>query len=225
MGDPKKQRKKYTTPRHPWQRDRLDEERKILKEYGLKNKKELWKFESLLRKFKSQAKILIASSGEQAEKESKQLLDRLYRLNLITKDTKIEDVLGLSLQNVLDRRLQTVVVNQGLARSAKQARQFVVHGHICVKDRKIDIPSYLVLRDEEVKIKFNPKSSVANEDHPERIKDESVKQEIKKGKEKPKKEEKQELKKEEKPKELKKESPKEETKQEEKKEEVKENEG
>ena len=52
MGDPKKQRKKYTTPRHPWQRDRLDEERQLLKDYGLKNKKELWKFESLLRKFK-----------------------------------------------------------------------------------------------------------------------------------------------------------------------------
>jgi len=197
MGDPKQQRKKYKTPLHPWQRDRLNEERQLLKEYGLKNKKELWKFESLLRKFKSQAKSLIASSGEQAEKEGKQLLDRLYRLNLVNKDTKIEDVLGLSLRNVLDRRLQTMVFNQKLARTIKQARQFVVHGHILIGNKKINIPGYIVLRDEETKINFNPRSSIANEEHPERLKDESVKQEIKKEKktetkEKPKKEEKKE---------------------------------
>jgi len=193
MGDPKRQRKKYQTPLHPWKKDRLDEERQLITEYGLKNKKELWKFESLLRKFKSQAKKLIARSDEQAEKEEKQLLDRLYGLNLLNKDAKIEDVLALSLEDLLDRRLQTMVFKQNLVRSIKQSRQFVVHGHIFINNRKVDVPSYIVLRDEEDKIEFNPRSSLASSDHPERVKEKkkTEKEKAKKtSKEKPKKDEK-----------------------------------
>ena len=49
MGDPKKQRKKYETPLHPWQGERILAEKKIMEEYGLKNKKEIWKMNSMLR--------------------------------------------------------------------------------------------------------------------------------------------------------------------------------
>ncbi|MDP7610203.1 MAG: 30S ribosomal protein S4, partial [Candidatus Woesearchaeota archaeon] len=43
MGDPKKQRKKYSKPSHPWQTERIEVEKVLMKEYGLKNKKEIWR--------------------------------------------------------------------------------------------------------------------------------------------------------------------------------------
>ena len=69
MGHPKKTRKKYKTPSHPWQKDRLEEEKILTKEYGLKNKKELWKGDSHLRKVKRQAKTIdITKLQEKATK-------------------------------------------------------------------------------------------------------------------------------------------------------------
>ena len=69
MGDPKKHRAKYTGPPHPWQKDRLDAERILIKEHGLKNKKEIWKMQSKLRNFLTQTKQLVGSTSKQAEKE------------------------------------------------------------------------------------------------------------------------------------------------------------
>jgi len=43
MGKPKFSRKKYETPSHPWQEDRIKAENELVKKYGLKNKKEVWK--------------------------------------------------------------------------------------------------------------------------------------------------------------------------------------
>ena len=40
MGDPRKLRKKYYPPSHPWQKIRIDEEKILMKDYGFKNKKE-----------------------------------------------------------------------------------------------------------------------------------------------------------------------------------------
>ncbi len=161
MGDPRKHRKKYETPTHPWQKDRIDKEKIILKEYGLRNKKELWRSESRLRKFTTQAKKLISSTTKQAEKEKKDLLIKLFRYNLIEKDAKLEDVLNLSINNILDRRLQTIVYKKGLSHSQKQARQFITHRHITVNDKLVTIPSYLVSKDEEDKIGFRPNSNIA----------------------------------------------------------------
>lgn len=168
MGDPKRQRKKYSTPSHPWQATRIKEENLLLKEYGLKNKKELWKMESVLRKFKSQAKSLIATKSSQAEIEKGQLMDRLLKLNLIKGKTKIENIMALELKDILNRRLQTLVYNKGLAKSIKQARQFIIHGHVLIGDKKIDAPSYLVLKGEEDKLKFASRSSLSSKEHPER---------------------------------------------------------
>ena len=168
MGDPRQQRKKYSTPEHPWRAKRLEQEKELSKEYGFRTKKEIWKMESILRNFKKQAKNLIALNTEQSKKEEKQLLNKLIKLNLVKENAKLEDVLGLDIKNILDRRLQTLVYKKGLAKSAKQARQFITHGHILVKDKKLDVPSYLVLANEEDKIKFSDTSKLANEEHPER---------------------------------------------------------
>jgi len=168
MGAPRKQRRKYETPTHPWQEDRIEKEKEILRIYGLKNKKEIWKMDSTLRRFKRQVKSLVTKESEQAKKEEKQLLDKLIKLGLIGKDAKLEDVLGLETKSILDRRLQSMVLKKGLANSVKQARQFITHGHILIGDKKISAPSYLVLKNEEDKIKFSQSSTLASTEHPER---------------------------------------------------------
>jgi small subunit ribosomal protein S4 len=216
MGDPKKTKKKYSTPIHPWQSERIEEERALLKEYGFKNKKEIWKMDSFLRDFLRQAKRLTATKTEQSEKEKVQLLDRLKRLGLLTESALIDDVLDISLKDLLERRLQTLVFRRGLSRSMKQARQFIVHRHIMIGNNKITVPSYLVSKAEESKISFFGKSSLASVDHPERKKEEKIEKKPKKQEKKPQKSEKKEKKeKKEKPKKEKK--PKKEEKKQDKK--------
>lgn len=169
MGDPKKPKKKYSTPSHPWQKERIDEERILIKEYGMKNKKELWKIESKLAKSKDQTKKLVSLTTEQAQKEKQQLLNKLQSLGLISNEADTGQILGLSLKDLLERRLQTIVYKKSLARSITQARQFVVHGHIFVDGRKITKPNHLVTVKEQGLITFSPSSSLSDEMHPERI--------------------------------------------------------
>jgi len=169
MGDPKKPKKKYSTPGHPWEKTRIEEEKIILKEYGLSNKKELWKLESVLKNFKSQIKKLASLKGKQAEREKAQQTNRLLSLGLVKQDAQLGDVLGLKLKDIMERRLQTLVFKKELSRSIKQARQFIIHGHIFVGGKKITVPNYLVKVTEEASITFDPKSSLSDELHPERI--------------------------------------------------------
>jgi len=168
MGDPKKQRKKFSKPTHPWQRTRLEEEKVLKEEYALKNKKELWKMNSLLSKLKAQTKSLIIKTGKQAEKETKQFLDKLVKLNLVPANTPIEDVLNLALKDILERRLQTIIFRKGLAKTMKQSRQFITHGHIIANNKKITIPSYIVPTSEEATLEFAERSPLSDEEHPER---------------------------------------------------------
>ena len=165
MGDPKKARKQYEGPKHPWEATRINEERTISKKYGLKNKKEIWKMQSILKKLKRQAKALIARRDQQAEKEQALLMKRLHRLGLLGKDAKIESVLGLSLDDVMKLRLQTAVYNKGIAKTITQARQLVVHGHIKISGKKVTVPSYILESGEEDKIAFSGKFTLT-EDKP-----------------------------------------------------------
>ena len=167
MGDPKKLRKKYETPRHPWQASRIEFERPLVNEYGLKNKKEIWKAQSLLRRFTDQAKALSTIKTENQKKEKEQLIAKLAKLGLLKQGQDREDVLDLNLKNILDRRLQTLMVKKGLALTPKQARQFIVHGHIMADGQKITVPGYLVSVDEENKIGFLQNSSLSNPENPE----------------------------------------------------------
>ncbi len=170
MGDPKKQRKKYSTPGHPWQRSRIDSEKILVEEYGLKNKKEIYKSESKLKRFTTQAKNLIRASSEQAIKEEHQLMSKLFKFGLIQKDAKLDDILALDIKKILERRLQTLVYKKHLSNTIKQSRQFIVHGHISIGERKVTVPSYFVSRDEENKISFNPLSLISKDTHSERMK-------------------------------------------------------
>ncbi|NPA48320.1 MAG: 30S ribosomal protein S4 [Thermococci archaeon] len=169
MGDPKRPRKKYETPSHPWIKERLDSERVLMRKYALKNKKELWRHETQLKEFRRRARRLLAARGRQAEIERKQLLQRLNRLGLLPADAVLDDVLSLTLEDVLERRLQTVVFRKGLARTIKQARQLIVHGHISVGGKIMRSPGYLVLKEEEDGIGYVRTSPFSREGHPERM--------------------------------------------------------
>jgi len=168
MGDPKKIKKKYSTPKHPWERARMEEESVIFREYGLKNKKDIWKMSSMLRKYTGNAKKLIASRTKQSEIETAQLLLKLQRLGLIQEGARPEDILSLTIKDFMERRLQSIVFKKGLARSMKQARQFIVHQHIIVGDKKITVPNYLVLKEEEALVSFLENSALNDPNHPER---------------------------------------------------------
>lgn len=152
MGDIKRKRKTYERPFKRWDKVRIEEEKKLIKDYGLKNKREIYKAETIIRKFRAIARKLVGMSGEEAEKLRNDLMGRLHRLKLLEKDASLDDVLSLTSKDLLERRLQTVVFRLGLANTVKQARQFIVHGHVYVKGRKVTSPSYLVKRDEEKEI-------------------------------------------------------------------------
>jgi small subunit ribosomal protein S4 len=168
MGDPKKQRKKYKTPRFAWRTDTLQAELKLLGQYGLRNKRELWRHETMLSRFRENARSLLGKSTEERAKPETQLLERLKRLGILSETAVIDDVLDLSIEDFLERRLQTMVFNKGLAKSIYQARQFISHGHVTVDNHRVKSPSYLVLRDEEAKITYAPTSGFNDANHPMR---------------------------------------------------------
>ncbi len=172
MGDIKRFRKKYTTPSHPWNATRITLERSIKHKYGVANKKEIWKAESFLKSFKDQAKSLLTRADDQANKERDQMKSRLVRLGLVKESGGIDDILGLQLRDIMNRRLQTFVVKKRLARSVKHARQLIVHEHISVGGRKVTSPSYLVLADEEAGISYAADSPYMSPEHPEAFNEE-----------------------------------------------------
>ncbi|MCB9362207.1 30S ribosomal protein S4 [Candidatus Woesearchaeota archaeon] len=186
MGDPRKQRKTFSGPSHPWQKQRLEEESVLMKEYGLKNKKEIWKAQSHLKNFAHLAKSLVKLTSKQAALREEELLTKLRSTGVLDGSGTTTDILTLSVRNVLNRRLQTVVYKKGYARSVSQARQFITHGHITVAGTKVTIPSYVVRINEEDEIGFVSNSTLADLDHPERaVKDskesEAPKEEASKG--------------------------------------------
>ncbi|MGP6220530.1 30S ribosomal protein S4 [Caldiplasma sukawensis] len=172
MGDPKFQKKLYSTPRHPWEKVRIDAEREIINKYGLKNKRELWKSETFLKSIRAQARDLqakIRRNDENAIKQLNLLVNRLNRYKIVSGNPTLDDILSLSIENVLERRLQTVVFRKNMAVTIKQARQLIVHGHIKIGDTRVTIPSYMVEEKDEENITYTEKSPLSDEKHPVRI--------------------------------------------------------
>ena len=162
MGDPKKPRKRFTPPRNPWRSDQLSQELFLLGTYGLRNKRELWRAQTKLSNFRKQARQLLAAPSDIRGREEPKLLNHLGRIGLIqTVQSTVDDVLSLTIENLLERRLQTLVWKRGLAKSPYQARQLITHGHIALNQRKITIPSYLVYTNEEGSLSYREGSSFA----------------------------------------------------------------
>jgi small subunit ribosomal protein S4 len=167
MGDPKKIRKKYSTPGHPWNRTRLEAEEVLVRNFGLKNKKEIWRANSVLKNFTTQAKTLVARRDAQADVERDNLLGKVKSLGLGGNNPTVDDILALKAEDVLSRRLQTIVFKMNLSKSISQARQFIVHRHICVNGIKVTVPSCMVKVGDV--ISFAGNSSLADPEHPERV--------------------------------------------------------
>ncbi|HYB59001.1 MAG TPA: 30S ribosomal protein S4 [Candidatus Acidoferrales bacterium] len=155
MGYPGKSRKMFDKPSHPWQGVRINEEAELVKTYGLKNKREVWKAATTLRKYRREARKLlfdiqeVGERGEHAKFETEKFLGRLKRLGLMKSDSSLDSVLTLGIEDLMDRRLQTQVQKQGLANSVRHARQLIVHGHIAVDGRRVTVPSYILLSAEQ----------------------------------------------------------------------------
>lgn len=144
MGDPAKKRKMYKNPRKQWDKELIESERKLLEFYGLKNKRELRKLQTWLRNKKKQARGLLALPMEKRAQREAELISSLSKIGLAKEGTTIDDILGLRIEEILEKRLQTYVYRKGLANSTKQARQFITHGHIAINSKKITTPSYIV---------------------------------------------------------------------------------
>ncbi|PIN76886.1 30S ribosomal protein S4 [Candidatus Woesearchaeota archaeon CG10_big_fil_rev_8_21_14_0_10_36_11] len=168
MGDPKKLRKKYETAMHPWIKKNIDEEKILRREYGLRNKKEILKVSSFLKKYKNIAKKLTTVKSSQGEREKKQVLEKLQKLGLLPVGAELDQILNLHVKHVLERRIQSVLFQKHLAQSMKQARQFITHRHVSIGDKEITSPSYILSLEEEAQLQFKPSSGLADENHPER---------------------------------------------------------
>lgn len=155
MGDPRKFSNKYEKPKRLWDESRLKEEGELRRSYGLKNMRELWVIGQELKKARRDARRLLSLSEEERRKDMAKLIGKLHRLAILPRDAKLEDVLSLSVKDILERRLQTRVVRKGLAKTMAQARQLITHGFISIGGRKISSPSYLVSSDEDARISYS----------------------------------------------------------------------
>jgi small subunit ribosomal protein S4 len=169
MGDPKKQRKKFDTPRFRWRKDVLQEELKLLGQYGLRNKHELWRHKTTLSKTRGIARTLVSQTTEQRAKMEGELLAQLKKKGILQETAVLDNVLDLTIEDILERRLQTIVFRKGLARTTFQARQLITHGHISIEGRRVTIPGYIVQKTEEPTIAYSTESAVASQEHALRV--------------------------------------------------------
>jgi len=168
MGGPRKQKKQYITPGHPWQKDRLVEELRLMGQYGLRSKRELWRIRTQLANYRAQARRFLALPEEEMQQRLSHMVHRLGGLGVMRTDGTIDDILRLRTEDFLRRRLQSVVYSKGLAITPYHARQLITHGHIAVQGRKMTIPGYLVPQEEEEFLTYAPSSPLMNELHPSR---------------------------------------------------------
>lgn len=160
MGDPKNPRRVWRKPKRPLNYDLKMEELKTLGTFGLRSKRELWKAHTELSRVRHQARSLLALRQETREKKEPILMKSLTRVGLVSQDSTLDDVLNLQVTDLLSRRLQTIVLKKLGFKTPYQARQAVIHGHVMIKDRIVDIPSYTVTVDEENDIRFSPESKL-----------------------------------------------------------------
>jgi small subunit ribosomal protein S4 len=160
MGDPKYPRKAWRKPKRPLNYELKMEELKTLGTFGLRTKRELWKAHTELSRVRHQARSLLALRQEIRIEKEPILMKSLARIGLVSGDATLDDVLNLKADDLLSRRLQTIVSNKLGFKTPYQARQAVIHGHIMIGDRKINIPSYIVTVEEENSIHFTPESKI-----------------------------------------------------------------
>ena len=161
----------YETPNHPFQGERIAAEGDLVSRYGLSNKEELWRAQSELRDYRREARRLIGEAQgdtDVAAEAGSEFLARLKRIGVLDEGDSLDDILSLDETDILERRLQTVAYRNGLGNTAKQARQFIAHGHVTVDGARVTEPSCKVDVAEEDLLEFDETSPLADDLHPER---------------------------------------------------------
>lgn len=154
----------YSVPRRPYEKERLDQELKLIGEYGLRNKREVWRVKLTLAQIRKAARVLLTLDEKDPKRlfEGNALLRRLVRIGVLTEDKmKLDYVLGLRIEDFLERRLQTQVFKLGLAKSIHHARVLIRQRHIRVRRQVVNIPSFVVRLDSQKHIDFAVNSSLA----------------------------------------------------------------
>ena len=159
MGDPKTSRKVWKKPKRPLNYDLKMDELKTLGTFGLKTKQELWKTQTELSRVRLQARSLLALRQEDRKRKEPVLMQSLTKIGLVDESSTLDDVLNLQVNDLLSRRLQTIVQRKLFFKTPYQARQAIVHGHIMIGDSIVTIPSYVVKTEEENKIHLTSESS------------------------------------------------------------------
>lgn len=169
MGAPRKHRKNYISHKQRWNKQSIEEESVLVEDYGLKNKKEIRRVELMLKKFKMLAKVYNKDENTKKSQEAVHFLESLKAKGFLSQEAQsLDEVLDMSLRDILDRRLSTVLYKNKLARTCKQARQFITHRHVSVDGKVIDSPTYFITLSQEEAIVFRDTSSLNSEEHPER---------------------------------------------------------
>lgn len=153
MGDPRRQKKKWRAPRHPWRGDILNQEIRLIGLYGLRNKQELWRSRGVIREIRHRAREVLSLPPELRSVKEKEVLNKLQRMGLLHEAAALDDVLGLKIEDILERRIQTIIVRKGAAKTPQHARQLIAHGHILVGEHRVTSPGFLVPKSDEDNIK------------------------------------------------------------------------
>ncbi|KAF9917148.1 40S ribosomal protein S9 [Linnemannia zychae] len=157
-GAPKNCSKTYKVPRRPFEAARLDQELKLIGEYGLRNKREIWRIGFTLSNIRRAARELLTLEDKDPRRlfEGNALIRRLVRIGVLDEDKmKLDYVLALKIEDFLERRLQTQVFKLGLAKSIHHARVLIRQRHIRVGKQVVDIPSFVVRLDSQKHIDFS----------------------------------------------------------------------
>jgi small subunit ribosomal protein S4 len=168
MGDPRRQKKKFVVPKRPFDTDRFEQELDFIGRFGLRNKRELWRHSTDLSNYRRQARNLLALPPTERQHSEMDLVNKLARIGVLA-EPSLDQVLDLTLENVLERRLQTIVFRKGMAASMHHARQLVTHGHIALDNARVTTPARLITVGEEDRITYTSKSALNDQSHPARI--------------------------------------------------------
>ena len=173
MGYPGKNTKQYSSPKRRFEKSRIESERTLAITYGLRNKREIWRATEVLRRHRGGARevlAMISAIGEAPKTVARrdELVGTLQRYGILGSDASMDNILSLKVEDILERRLQTIVYRKGLARSPKQARQLITHGHIAINGQRVSVPSYMVPIAEEAGVMYYATSSLVDEANGER---------------------------------------------------------
>lgn len=170
----------WQVPRRPYEAARLDSELKLAGEYGLKNKREIYRISLVLSKIRRAARELLKLDEKDPKRlfEGNAIIRRLVRIGVLDETRMrwvqlryIEDeladwyslislyrldyVLALKIEDFLERRLQTQVYKSGLAKSIHHARVLIRQRHIRVGKQIVNVPSFVVRLDSQKHIDFS----------------------------------------------------------------------